>query len=70
MADLTDSDVKSLGNLKEVGHDLILTGSKIESLGDLENVGGHIILLRTPLQGMINPRDLEGTVKVGMGIVG
>lgn len=44
--DLSDSSVRSLGDIEEITGNLILIDTKIQSLGNLEYVGNKILLNR------------------------
>jgi hypothetical protein len=52
--DLSESDIKSLGNLTSVGGDLYLWKSKIESLGNLTSVGGDLNLYKSEIKSLGN----------------
>ena len=46
---LSETPIKSLGNLKSVSYSLWLVDTPIESLGNLESVGGALFIFNTPL---------------------
>ena len=52
--DLSESDVKSLGNLTSVGGDLDLYRCNIESLGNLTSVGGWLDLRYSEIKSLEN----------------
>ena len=52
--DLSESDIKSLGNLTSVGGDLYLWKSKIESLGNLTSVGDDLNLYKSEIKSLGN----------------
>jgi hypothetical protein len=51
---LSNTSIKSLGNLQSVGGDLDLRRTAIESLGNLQSVGGDLDLRRTAIESLEN----------------
>jgi hypothetical protein len=58
--DLSESDIKSLGNLTSVGGDLILYKSEIKSLGNLTSVGGDLDLWNSKIESFGNLTSVGG----------
>jgi hypothetical protein len=58
--DLSESDVKSLGNLTSVGGYLYLYESNIEDLGNLTSVGGYLDLSNTKIKSIGKLKSVGG----------
>jgi len=58
--DLSESDIKSLGNLTSVGGYLDLRDSRIQSLGNLTSVGGDLYLWKSKIESLGNLTSVGG----------
>ena len=58
--DLRNTQITSLGNLKEVGGFLDLENTPIKDLGKLEFVGGDLDLQSTPINDLGSLKSVEG----------
>jgi hypothetical protein len=58
--DLSESNIKSLGNLTSVGGNLYMYGSKIESLGNLTSVGGNLYMYGSKIKDLGNLTSVGG----------
>jgi hypothetical protein len=58
--DLSESDIKSLGNLTSVGGNLDLRDSRIQSLGNLTSVGGDLYLWKSKIESLGNLTSVGG----------
>jgi hypothetical protein len=62
--DLSESDIKSLGNLTSVGGYLDLYESEIESLGNLTSVGGYLGLSYSNVKSLGNLTSVGGDLNL------
>jgi hypothetical protein len=63
--DLSESDIKSLGNLTSVGGYLDLRDSRIQSLVNLTSVGGDLNLYKSNIKSLENLTSVGGDLYLG-----